>query len=135
MLRPFSARESAINQLEITIDDLSTTLLALERPVANDLRFITVAAKINSNLQRSGDLAVSIAERSESLIKYPQFSVHADIPRLANLASSMVQQSSAAFVKKDTDDAHWRNPLRLLNGPAVRYAMRTCQKKSAVLPK
>jgi phosphate transport system protein len=98
-------RESEINQLEITIDDISTSLLALEQPVANDLRFITVAAKINSNLERIGDLAVNIAERSESLIQHPQFRVRADIPRLADLATSMVQQSLDAFVKKDTDEA------------------------------
>jgi phosphate transport system protein len=98
-------RESEINQLEIHIDDIATSLLALEQPVANDLRFITAAAKINSNLERIGDLAVNIAERSESLIRHPQFPVRADIPRLADLATSMVQQSLDAFVKKDTDVA------------------------------
>jgi phosphate transport system protein len=63
--------EAQINQLEIDVDALATTLLALEQPVAVDLRFITAASRINSNLERIGDLAVNIAERANALINDP----------------------------------------------------------------
>jgi phosphate transport system protein len=98
-------RESEINQLELDIDEIATTLLALEQPVATDLRFITVAGKINNNLERIGDLAVNIAERSESLLSHARFPVRADIVRLADLAESMVERSLDAFVRKDAEAA------------------------------
>lgn len=97
--------ESDVNRMELEIDQLVTTLLALEQPVAGDLRFITAAAKINNNLERIGDLAVNIAERSESLIRDPQIVVRTEIPKLAEMAESMVRMALDAFIKKDADDA------------------------------
>jgi phosphate transport system protein len=97
--------ESDVNRMEIEIDQLVTTLLALEQPVAGDLRFITAAGKINNNLERIGDLAVNIAERSESLIQHPQVAVRTEIPQLAEMAESMVKTALDAFVKKDADGA------------------------------
>lgn len=98
-------READINRLELEIDGIATTLLALEQPVASDLRFITAAGKINNNLERIGDLAVNIAERSESLIQNPQFAISTDIPKLADLTGSMVCNALEAFVKKDSNEA------------------------------
>jgi phosphate transport system protein len=97
--------EAQINQLEIDVDALATTLLALEQPVAVDLRFITAATRINSNLERIGDLAVNIAERANALINAPDTMVNVDIPQLAGLAGDMVQKSLDAFVKKDSAEA------------------------------
>ncbi len=95
--------ESRINQMEIEIDDLATGLLALEQPVATDLRFITAAIKINNDLERMGDLAVNIVERALDLMHEPAVNPLIDIPHMANLAESMVRKSLDAFVKKDAD--------------------------------
>jgi phosphate transport system protein len=98
-------REGDINRLELEIDKLVTSILALEQPVASDLRFITAASKINSNLERIGDLAVNIAERFESLIQHPHPVCRTDIPKLAELAESMVKRALEAFIKRDAGDA------------------------------
>ena len=95
--------ESRINQMEIEIDDLATGLLALEQPVATDLRFITAAIKINNDLERMGDHAVNIAERALSLIHEPLVKPLIDIPHMANLVESMVRKALDAFVKRDGD--------------------------------
>ncbi|MHB8655467.1 MAG: phosphate signaling complex protein PhoU [Terriglobia bacterium] len=93
--------EARINQMEIEIDDLATGLLALEQPVATDLRFITAAIKINNDLERMGDHAVNIAERALSLIHEPLVKPLIDLPRMANLVESMVRKALDAFVKRD----------------------------------
>lgn len=98
-------READINRLELEIDKLVTSILALEQPVASDLRFVTAASKINNNLERIGDLAVNIAERSESLIEQPHSAIRTDIPKLAELAESMVKRALEAFVQGDARDA------------------------------
>jgi phosphate transport system protein len=95
--------EARINQMEIEIDDMATRLLALEQPVATDLRFITAAIKINNDLERMGDHAENIAERALSLIHEPSIKLVVDIPRMANLVESMVRKSLDSFVKKDAD--------------------------------
>lgn len=97
--------ECRINQLELDIDALATSLLALEQPVAADLRFITAAAKINNNLERIGDLAQNIAERTQALINEPRFDVRVDISQLADLVESMVQMALDSFVRKDPQQA------------------------------
>jgi phosphate transport system protein len=98
-------READINRMELEIDGIATKLLALEQPVASDLRFITAASKINNNLERIGDLAVNIAERSESLIQHSQSAIPTDIPKLADLTGAMVRNALEAFVKKDSSEA------------------------------
>jgi phosphate transport system protein len=97
--------ESRINQLELDIDALATALLATEQPVAADLRFITAAAKINSNLERIGDLAENIAERAQALIGDAPADVRVDLSQLADLTESMVAMALDAFVKKDSQQA------------------------------
>ncbi len=95
--------ESRINQMEIEIDELATELLALEQPVATDLRFITAATKINNDFERMDDLAQNIAERSISLMRGASVKPLVDIPHLANLVEGMVRKALDAFVKKDAD--------------------------------
>jgi phosphate transport system protein len=100
-----SQNESRINQLQIQIDDRATRLLALEQPVARDLRFITAAIKINGDLERMGDEAVNIVERSLLLMHEPQITAPIDIPHMANLVQSMVRKALDSFVKKDVEMA------------------------------
>jgi phosphate transport system protein len=94
-------REGNVNLLEIEIDELCMRLLALRQPVARDLRFITSAMKIGSELERVGDLAVNIAEVSTDLLKQPPLKPLIDIPRMASLAEGMIKDSLNAFVNRD----------------------------------
>lgn len=93
--------EARVNQMEIEIDDCAVRLLALYQPMARDLRFLTAAIKINSDLERMGDLAVNIVERSLSLMRQPAISPMIDMPHLARLVESMVHRSLDSFVKRD----------------------------------
>jgi phosphate transport system protein len=95
--------EARINQMEIRIDELATRLLALHQPMAKDLRFLTAAIKINNDLERIGDLAVNIVERSLSLIAQPPVKPLIDIPRMAGMAESMVHRSLDSFVTGDAE--------------------------------
>jgi phosphate transport system protein len=95
--------EARINQMEIEIDDLATRLLALQQPMATDLRFLTVAIKINNDLERMGDLAVNIVERALSLMQEPVIRPAIDIPQMAKLTESMVHKSLDAFVRSDVE--------------------------------
>ncbi len=95
--------EEKINLMEIEIDDAATRLLALHQPMASDLRFLTAAIKINNDLERMGDLAVKIAERSLALMEQPPVKPLIDIPQVARLAESMVRRSLDAFVKRDSE--------------------------------
>ena len=97
------AHEEEMDLLCIEIDDRCFTLLALRQPMASDLRFLVAGIKINSDLERIGDQAVSIALRARSLITQPLLKPLIDIPRMASLAQGMVQQSLDAFVQRDPD--------------------------------
>ncbi len=94
-------REEAINHLEIEIDELCMRLLALRQPMAADLRFITSAMKISSDLERIGDQAVNIIERTIELLRHPQLKPLIDIPRMADLAQKMVRDAINAFINRD----------------------------------
>src|ERR1700689_641137 len=95
--------EERINQLDIEIDGFATRLLALQQPVARDLRFLTAAIKINSDLERMGDLAINIAQRSLSLLRRPLVNMMIDIPHMSGVVESMVHKSLDAFVQRDPD--------------------------------
>jgi len=95
--------EAEINRLEIDIDEQATELLTLQQPVATDMRFLTAGIKINHDLERMGDLAVNIVERSLYLRQEPLITHLVDIPHMANLVRSMVHKSLDAFVRKDPD--------------------------------
>jgi phosphate transport system protein len=94
-------REEMVNLLDIEIDELCLKLLARRQPMAIDLRLITSAMKITSELERIGDQAVNIAERSLELLKLPLLKPLIDIPRMADLAQGMVKDSINAFVNRD----------------------------------
>jgi phosphate transport system protein len=98
--------ETRINQLEIEIDETVTRLLALQQPMASDLRLIRAVGKINTDLERMGDLAVNIVERALTLIKLPQVKPLIDIPQMASIVEFMVRSSLDSFVKRDADLAH-----------------------------
>jgi len=95
------AEDEKINEMEIRVDDLCLKLLALHQPLAADLRFITSAMRINTELERIGDLSVNIAERSISLDQEPQLKPYIDLPRMAEITQSMVKDVLDAFVNGD----------------------------------
>ncbi|MGB8951201.1 MAG: phosphate signaling complex protein PhoU [Candidatus Aminicenantales bacterium] len=94
-------REEDVNLLDIEIDESCLRLFALRQPMAGDLRFITSAMKIGSELERMGDLAVNIAEQALELIKAPLLKPLIDIPRMAKLTQEMVRDSLTAFINRD----------------------------------
>ncbi|WP_295102750.1 phosphate signaling complex protein PhoU [uncultured Candidatus Kuenenia sp.] len=94
--------DEQVDDLELEIDKQCVDLLALQQPMAVDLRFITSAMKITNNLERMGDLAVNIAERVVPLNQEPQLKPLIDIPMMATIAQTMVKDSIDAFVNKDT---------------------------------
>jgi len=93
--------DTKIDLLEVEINNLALKLLALKQPMANDLRFITSAMKIASHLERIGDQAVNIAERSLELITQPLLKPLIDIPRMAELAQEMVKNSIGFLINND----------------------------------
>ncbi len=95
--------DEAINLLEIEIDEVCLRLLALRQPIATDLRFITSALKIITDLERIGDLSVNIGERALDLMEQPLLKPLIDIPRMAQLAQKMVKDSLDAFVNRDAE--------------------------------
>jgi phosphate transport system protein len=97
--------EARVNQLEIEIDDMAISLLALQAPLAIDLRLITAAIKINNDLERMGDLSASIAQSALALMREPVIRPMIDIPHIAGLAQSMVRKALDAFVNRDADMA------------------------------
>jgi phosphate transport system protein len=95
--------ESRINEIEIEIDEFAINLLALQQPMAADLRLIVAALKINTDLERMGDLSCNIAQRAISLMEEPVIKPMIDIPHIAGLVQSMVRKALDAFVTRDSD--------------------------------
>jgi phosphate transport system protein len=95
--------EKRINEIEIEIDEFAINLLALNQPMAADLRLIVAALKINTDLERMGDLSVNIAERAVSLLGETVIKPMIDIPHIAGLVQSMVRKALDAFVNRDAD--------------------------------
>ena len=94
-----------VDAAELEIDHLCLNLLALRQPAASDLRFIATALKIVTDLERIGDLAVNIAERSIELNEEPPLKPYIDIPRMAMAVSGMLHQALDAFVNRDPAQA------------------------------
>lgn len=90
-----------VNTLDVEIDEESIRLIALKQPKAGDLRFITTAMKITTDLERMGDLAVNIAERALELNQEPILKPYIDIPRMSDIARKMTRDALDAFVRKD----------------------------------
>lgn len=94
-------RDAELNRLEVDIDNLCRKMLALRQPAASDLRLITTALKIVTDLERIGDLAVNIAERALDLNQAPPLAQYQDLPRLAELAQRQVKKALDSFVAAD----------------------------------
>lgn len=94
--------DKEIDSLENEIDDKCITLLATRQPMANDLRFITTAMKVTTDIERIGDLAVDIAQKNLTLIALPLLKPLIDTPKLAEIAQKMIRMSLDSFVKRDS---------------------------------
>jgi phosphate transport system protein len=94
--------DDPLNALHIEIDSRCFTLLALYQPMAVDLRAIVAAVKINTDLERVGDLAINIAEAAGRYAVHPPVKKLIDIPRMANIAQAMLRDALDAFVRRDT---------------------------------
>ena len=97
------AAEDRINSLDVEIDAQITRLFALYQPVARDLRLLTSAIKINSDLERMGDLAFNIGHRVIALLNRPTLNVQVDIPHISRIVESMVRRSLDALVRRDEE--------------------------------
>jgi len=95
--------EKAINASEREIDEIAVDLLAMQQPMAVDLRFLFAVIKINADLERVGDQAVNIAERVIDLAKSPVADLPVDIARMASIAAAMVHQSLQAFIEENAE--------------------------------
>ena len=130
--------EPKINRMEMEIDGIITRLLALRQPVAKDLRFLTAALKINTDLERIGDLAQHIAERSLSLMHHPLVKPMVDIPNMASLVQSMLLKCLDALV--NADEALARSVLAAddevdkLRDAVYREMVATMQRDPGIVP-
>ena len=97
--------EPAINRMEREIDQLALDLLAMEQPMAVDLRFILAVIRINADLERVGDQAVNIANRVKELGTLQSIDIPVDIPKLAQLSSAMVRKALQSFIEADPEMA------------------------------
>ncbi|MBI4690404.1 MAG: phosphate signaling complex protein PhoU [Nitrospirae bacterium] len=95
-------RDPVVNSLEVEIDEECIRLIALRQPRAGDLRLITTAMKITTDLERIGDLAVDICERALELNEEPQLKPYIDIPRMAEISQGMLKDAIDSFVKRDS---------------------------------
>ena len=95
-------RDRQVNTYDVEVDEKCVELLALHQPAAGDLRFITTAMKIVTDLERIGDQAVNIAQRAIELNREPQLKPYIDLPRMPESAARMVKESLDAFVNRDT---------------------------------
>ena len=98
--------DADINKLHVEIDDRCVKLLALHQPMAVDLRSIVAAVKINTDLERVGDLAVNITEAGQRYLQHPPVKELIDIPRMATLAQTMLRDALDSFVNRDMEMAH-----------------------------
>jgi phosphate transport system protein len=95
--------EEAVNELQIEIDDRVMQLLALQQPMAVDLRFLLAVSRINNDLERIGDQAVNIAQSAERILRHPRVKPYVDLPRMSGFAEEMVRDSLNAVVQRDVE--------------------------------
>lgn len=101
LARRIIANDKVINALDVEIDENCIRVLALQQPTAGDLRFVTTAMKLSTELERMSDLAENIAERAIELNEEPQLKPYLDLPRMAHWTQRMVRESLDAFVRRD----------------------------------
>lgn len=97
------SEENTINEMQIEIDERVQRLLALQQPMAIDLRFILAVSRINSDLERIGDQAVNIAQSAMRILRHPQVKPYIDLPRMSELVETMVRDSLNALVRNDQE--------------------------------
>ena len=97
------AGDQPINELHIDIDDRCFKMLALHQPMAADLRAIVAAVKVNTDLERVGDLAVNIAEAAKRAFQFPPSRPITDIPRMSEIAQRMLRDALDAYVRRDVE--------------------------------
>ena len=95
--------EDAINEMQIEIDERVQRQLALQAPMAADLRFLLAVSRINGDLERIGDQAVNIAHSAMRVLRHPQVKPYVDLPRMSELAEEMVRNVLNAVVRRDVD--------------------------------
>ncbi len=98
-------KDRVVNRMEVAIDQGCRRILALRQPAASDLRFITTALKIVTDLERMGDLAVNIAERAADLAQAPALRPLHDLAKLAQLSEAQLKRALDAFVTGDAEEA------------------------------
>lgn len=99
------ARENEINAFERRIDELALDLLAMQQPMAVDLRFVVAVLKINADLERVGDQAVNIAQRTLDLLNSPAVEIPVDVARMAGTVSTMVRRALESFLSAHAEVA------------------------------
>jgi phosphate transport system protein len=133
-----SRSENAINRLERDIDQAALDLLAMEQPMAIDLRFILSVIKINADLERVGDAAKSISDRVRNMEQMAVADLPVDIPRMATLSAEMVRKSLQAFIEADAEVA--RNVLTMddavdaMNRAAYKSLTKVMEEQSHIAP-
>ncbi len=103
LARQVIVNDHQVNALDVEVDEDCLRLIALHQPMAKDLRFITTAMKISTELERMSDLAENISERAIELNEEPQLKPYIDIPRMAEHAQRMVKEALDAFVNQDAE--------------------------------
>lgn len=105
VLPAINQHEAEVNRLQLEVDEICLTLIALHQPAAGDLRFILGAAKTNTDLERLADQAVNISHKAERLMKEAPLKPFVIIPEMARLASAMVKDSLHAYVNREIEKA------------------------------
>ena len=133
-----SRSEMAINRLEREIDQAALDLLAMEQPMAIDLRFILSVIKINADLERVGDAAKAISDRVRSMEQMATADLPVDIPRMASLAADMVRKSLQAFIEANADVARsvlsMDDAVDAMNRTAYRALTKVMEEQSHLAP-
>jgi phosphate transport system protein len=97
--------DNAIDELEVQVDNMAISLLALQQPMARDLRFITMAMKVSNDLERVGDHAENIADAVQYMVSAPPFPVLPEVEEMVRLATDMLADALDAFVRADAASA------------------------------
>jgi phosphate transport system protein len=133
-----SRSEIAINRLERDIDQAALDLLAMEQPMAIDLRFILSVIKINADLERVGDSAKSISERVRNMEQMGSVELPVDIPRMASLSAEMVRKSLQSFIEADPEMARavltMDDAVDTMNRAAYKSLTKVMEEQSHIAP-
>jgi phosphate transport system protein len=131
-LADVTSRDSRINELQIDIDNRCLILIALNQPVAVDLRTIVSVLKTNTDLERVGDLAVSIGQAAQRYLLHPPVKPLIDLPRMAEFALKMLREAIDAFVSRDVSLARPARDTSASNFRLYLRGRRTTEQRSVV---